>query len=45
MIMEFKCLKKCNETCQRILAITTISLIGLLSVAGIVQVFIAIAKY
>jgi len=42
--MEFKCLKKCKETCQRILGITIISLIGLLSVAGILQVFIAIAR-
>jgi len=43
--MIFKSLKKCDETCQRIVGITMIILMGLFSLGGILRLLIAIAEY
>jgi hypothetical protein len=41
--MEFKCLKKCGERCQRRIGVVLITLFALVSIGGLLQVLINIA--
>ena len=42
--MKAKCLPRLSEACKRIAGLTLLTVLGLLSAAGIVHVLIAIAR-
>lgn len=38
--MAFKCLEKCEEACQRRIGIALLTIFGILTVVGLVELFI-----
>jgi len=43
--MEFKCLEKCGEACQRGIGIAFMTLFALLSVGALIKVLISISQF